>query len=403
MFNTNFTSKSKSNSQDVDYQLFLKDEKIRLSRLLFFLGFVLYGAFLVVDYWALPSAFDTSVVIRLAAITLMLLAYATTYHSKFIKYYGIILSANFIVAVAGVESMIFLAIPSDHAYTSYFAGLMIVMIALYSWTHLRLCITSALSIMSILIYVGIEIYVRDMVNNDRTPTIVSNLFFLGSAVVFGFLAQVQRDRYLRENFLLQISLKKAYKEKAAEAKDHQYLANHDALTGLPNRRYMIELLEDSIKIAAEKDKLLVIMFLDLNGFKQVNDVYGHAAGDKVLKVVAKRLELAVRSEDHVSRLGGDEYLIGLMMDKNQLDETELLTHKFSAIIAQSMNIEGIRVSVGTSIGIAAYPIHGNQVSVLIDIADKRMYEAKKEKTPVSLETINEKQEDKITVFRGAKA
>ncbi|KAG1661948.1 chaperonin [Nymphon striatum] len=136
--------------------------------------------------------------------------------------------------------------------------------------------------------------------------------------------------------------------------------------------------------AEKKGKILVIMFLDLNGFKQVNDIYGHAAGDKVLKVVAKRLELAIRSGDHISRLGGDEYLIGLLMDKDHI-----------AIIAQPMNIEGIRVRVGSSIGLSAYPIHGNKISVLLDIADKRMYDAKKGRDTASIKSSFDEQDNKL--------
>ena len=190
-----------------------------------------------------------------------------------------------------------------------------------------------------------------------------NLSFLISSAIIGFISQLIRDRHLRENFLLQQSLKEAYNEKAVEAKDNQYLANHDSLTDLPNRRYMTELLNESLSIAKEKDKVLIIMFLDLNGFKQVNDIYGHAVGDEVLIIVAKRLELAIRHGDHISRLGGDEYLLGLMMEKENLNEVEGMTAKFIDLISQPMNIEGLRIKIGASVGIAAYPMHGNNIDV----------------------------------------
>ena len=402
-----YKNKNQSPSQDEEYQLFLKDEKIRLTKLLSVLGFVMYGAFIVVDYWALPSAFTTSIIIRLVALSLMALGYFLTYHSKFIRYYSQILSMNFLSAVIGVESMIYLAIPSDHAYTSYFAGLMIVLIALYSWTYLKLSITSSISVFAVVVYLGIEFYIKDTdaVAEDRTATVVTNIFFLGSAVIFGFLAQVQRDKYLRQNFLLQQSLKQAYNAKSVEAKDNEYLANHDSLTDLPNRRYMTELLNESLLVAKDKDKVLIIMFLDLNGFKQVNDIYGHAVGDEVLIIVAKRLELAIRNGDHISRLGGDEYLLGLMMDKESLNEVEGMTAKFIDLVSQPMNIEGLRIRIGASVGIAAYPIHGNNVDVLLDIADKRMYHVKKgkENKPYFEELTqlsNKKAKEPVVIFPG---
>ena len=190
-------------------------------------------------------------------------------------------------------------------------------------------------------------------------------------------------------------------KKTEEAKDNAYLANHDPLTELPNRRYMTELLEESMQIAKEKDKVLVIMFLDLNGFKQINDIYGHAAGDEVLIIVAKRLELAIRKGDHLSRLGGDEYLVGLMMEKENLSEIEGMTRKFVDLISQPMNVEGVRIKVGASIGISAYPIHGNKIEVLMEIADKKMYQVKRGKKQKSYEEPNHKNDQEpILIFPG---
>ncbi len=399
-----FKCKPKNTSRDAEYQLFLKDEKIKLTRLLTFLGVVLYGAFIVVDYWALPSAFHISKPIRFITIFIIALAFAFTYHSKFINYYCSVLTLNFFVGITSVGLLIYLAAPSDYAYNSYFSGFMIIMVALFSWTYLKLFITSSIAILSLLMYLGLELFVREELEGvNKAPVIITNIFLLGSGVIFGFLAQVQRDRYLRENFMLQKSLAEAYKAKAAEAKDHQYKANHDALTGLPNRRYMTELLEISMKIAEERGKVLIILFLDLNGFKQVNDTYGHAAGDTVLKVVAKRLELAIRSGDLVSRLGGDEYLMGLLVNSDRLDEADNIIEKYTAIISQPMNIEGIQIKVGTSIGLAAYPINGNNISALIDIADKKMYDDKKNKSSVRSETTNQERNNTVAIFPGAKA
>jgi diguanylate cyclase (GGDEF)-like protein len=214
--------------------------------------------------------------------------------------------------------------------------------------------------------------------NLELSSLLVNILFLLSGASIGFVSQLIRDRYLRENFLLQQSLKEALQEKTTEAEDNEFLANHDSLTGLPNRRYITKLLEESLISAKEQDRVMVILFIDLNGFKQINDNYGHYAGDEVLKIVAQRLEMGMRKGDNLSRLGGDEYLIGLLMGKENLSEIEVIAKKFSDMVEQPMNVAGVSIKVSCSIGIAAYPIHGNDVSVLIEIADQKMYQVKKD-------------------------
>jgi len=225
-----------------------------------------------------------------------------------------------------------------------------------------------------------------------------NIFFLLSAASIGFISKIIRDKHVKENFLLQQSLKEAVKEKTIEAEDNAYIANHDSLTKLPNRRYITELLEESLQLAKEREKVLAILFLDLNGFKQVNDVYGHAVGDTVLIIVARRLELAVRQGDNISRLGGDEYLVSLMMERENINDIEKMAVKFTEVISRPMNIDGLRIKVGVSIGIAAYPMHGNKVSVLLDIADKKMYKVKQGKESTYLDNDHTASEAEPIVF-----
>jgi diguanylate cyclase (GGDEF)-like protein len=179
-----------------------------------------------------------------------------------------------------------------------------------------------------------------------------------------------------QNFLVQQSLEASIEEKTLEADHNAFIANHDELTGLPNRRYITELLDDMLETAKDKNKVMALMFIDLNGFKQVNDIYGHAAGDEVLKIVARRLELATRKNDQVSRLGGDEFLIGLLMKKGTLTNLENMAQKFINLISQDMSINGKTIQIGASIGVSAYPLHVNTVESLIKIADHQMYKAK---------------------------
>lgn len=398
MFNKN----KKSISLEKEYHSFLKEEKIKLTRIMCLMSSLLFLVFIAVDFWAIPSAVSEAVVIRSFVIASLLIVFILSFSKSFIKYYSYIVASIYLIATLGIDAMIYLAIPTDHAYDTYFVGLILILITLFSWSYLKLRVSLSLAVLSVALYIAIEFYHRDLIANDRYSVLITNMFFLVSAAIIGFIAQNLRDKYLRQNFLLQRSLQDAYDKKSIEARDNEYLANHDPLTDLPNRRYMTELLNASLEEASQKDKVLVIMFIDLNGFKKVNDLYGHNAGDEVLMIVAKRLELAIRKGDHLSRLGGDEYLLGLLMEKENLDEVEAMANKFISIISQSMNVEGLRVKIGASIGVAAYPIHANNIESLMSIADQRMYKAKRRKSSGDFfedSTLNKKDES-VVIFPG---
>ncbi len=389
-----------------EFQLHIEPEKIIGSRVMCVLGILLYLVFIVVDLYALSSAVYEAFVIRLAVITGLTIAFLFTFSASFIKYYQLIQTIPYSLGGIGICLMILISDPSDTASDIYFAGLLLVMMILFSWSHLNIVSVLFSATLIVSLYLGIELS-----KNSDTAYILSvllpNCFFLISASIIGFVTQIMRNQYLRQNFLLQQTLKDAYAKKSEEARDNEYLANHDSLTDLPNRRYMMELLNQSLDIASQKDKVLVIMFIDLNGFKQINDVYGHNAGDEVLIIVAKRLELAIRQGDYLSRLGGDEYLLGLMLEKENLGEIEAMANKFIDIISQSMNVEGLRIKVGASIGIAAYPIHGNNIEALINIADHKMYQAKKGKIKKSydVDTTANKHDDEqqsVVIFPGSR-
>lgn len=361
----------KNSETQEKYQIHIESEKISASRTLCILGSLLYLVFGIADIYSLSTSLTEVLVVRGSVVTLMFGAIALSYLKSFPRYYEVIISLVYLFAAAGIEAMIYLSTPGDHAANVYFAGLILVIMTVFSWAFFKIG-TSIFIIVSILasyVYLGV-------LKGTPTPSLLVNLFFLISATSIGYISQIIRDRYLKENFYLQQSLKESVEEKTLEAKDNAYLANHDPLTDLSNRRHVTELLERSLQIAKEKDKVLALLFLDLNGFKQINDKYGHAVGDKVLVIVARRLELAIRDGDHLARLGGDEYLVSLMMEKATLIEIKQMAVKLTAIISKPMIVEGIKIIVGASIGISAYPMHGNKISTLLDIADKKMYGVK---------------------------
>jgi diguanylate cyclase (GGDEF)-like protein len=153
-------------------------------------------------------------------------------------------------------------------------------------------------------------------------------------------------------------------------------ALHDHTTGLPNRALFDDRLAQAIALAQRHDWTVAVMFLDLDHFKTVNDVHGHAAGDVVLKEVAKRLAQEARDEDTVCRNGGDEFLY-LLMNPQGRANVECIAAAVIENLARSIRVGTKQLTVRPSIGIAIYPDGGVDGSALIQNADAAMYRAKK--------------------------
>jgi len=148
------------------------------------------------------------------------------------------------------------------------------------------------------------------------------------------------------------------------------------LTGLPNRVFLEEILEKSITNSHRKKDHFAVLFFDLDRFKLINDSLSHAAGDELLRTIAKRLQETVRSCDLVARLGGDEFVI-LLRDINDENIVKQLSHKLLSIINDPFNIAGREIIISTSIGISLYPQDGKSADLLLRNADAAMYKAKK--------------------------
>ncbi|MEF1289726.1 GGDEF domain-containing protein, partial [Vibrio sp. M260118] len=160
-----------------------------------------------------------------------------------------------------------------------------------------------------------------------------------------------------------------------------FLSEHDPLTNLLNRRAFDKQLDQSITKARRSGHKLAILFIDLDDFKEVNDSYGHDAGDHVLVQVAKRLTGCVRESDIVGRIGGDEFVVCLDL----LDTLEGVPRKIdqlSTAISAPLEFDGRTLNVGSSIGIACYPDQGITKDDLLCIADKAMYVQKECKDQV---------------------
>ncbi|MBF0519368.1 MAG: GGDEF domain-containing protein [Nitrospirae bacterium] len=166
--------------------------------------------------------------------------------------------------------------------------------------------------------------------------------------------------------------------KEAEDRLH-YIAHHDMLTGLPNRMLFFDRLNNFIEQAKRYNYMLALLFLDLNRFKAVNDLYGHHIGDMLLKETALRLNDCIRKSDTLARMGGDEFNIILSRIAGKKDPRSVAL-KIIESLTKPFLIEGYECSVGTSIGISIYPLNASEATMLIKKADEAMYKAKEKKT-----------------------
>lgn len=191
--------------------------------------------------------------------------------------------------------------------------------------------------------------------------VASTLIFLG--ILGGFIYQARK----REKLLAQL-----YNSTTALSE----IANNDALTGLPNRRLLEDRMMQALKAAKRSDDIVAVLFLDLDFFKTINDTYGYAAGDELLKLAATRLSNLLRSEDTVARIGGDEFVI-LLPTLADAEQAIIAADKLVKALAKPFTLAQQTVQLAVSVGIALYPQHADEPSDLINRADIAMYAAKR--------------------------
>jgi len=152
-------------------------------------------------------------------------------------------------------------------------------------------------------------------------------------------------------------------------------AYHDELTGLPNRRLLVDRYEQAVALAARQSRRVGLLFLDLDEFKSINDTHGHSTGDRVLQQVATRLQACVRSSDTVCRYGGDEFVI-LLPELEGPNRAVAAAMKIRALLAVPYVVDGTRIALTASIGMAVYPDDGREYGALMRVTDSSMYRDK---------------------------
>ena len=217
-------------------------------------------------------------------------------------------------------------------------------------------VTRPINLMSVLVRRFAEGHQSDRLHTDRQDEI-------------GVLARSFYNMQNQINFQMD--------ELRQSRQELEHLARHDLLTGLPNRRLFDEHMEQALSTSRREIEQLALMFIDIDHFKPINDLLGHAIGDLLLKEIAGRIRMAVRESDIPARIGGDEFVV-LLQNVQQRQDALTVAEKIRTAIMQSFEVEGHRLSVSASIGIALYPDDGNELLELSVRADKAMYVAKEQ-------------------------
>lgn len=223
-------------------------------------------------------------------------------------------------------------------------------------------------------------------NTKKVPDISLLLLSTTLLVCSNFLESIELYEIVNEQNIL---LEKKVQERT---KQLEYQAYYDSLTGLPNRHMLFEKLQELVSEPAQSPFAFIL--IDLNGFKEVNDALGHHAGDIVLKEISKKLKNAVRKNDIVGRLGGDEFSAILPSIENKATALHV-ADRFMRNLDQFFFLEGSQFHIDASLGIALYPQHAQEASELMRKADIAMYKCKREKKGAALYSL---QEDDYNTF-----
>jgi diguanylate cyclase len=207
------------------------------------------------------------------------------------------------------------------------------------------------------------------VQGDVTAAAVSPHSIPAPSTILEACREIDTLRSINAHLIRQIEV---LKQREAQA---QRLADRDGLTGLYNRRKMLELLEGAISDASQHNERVGLLFIDLDGFKGVNDDFGHAAGDKLLTTVASRIAARARTGDFVCRYGGDEFIV-ILPRVADLAAAREVTLSIGKRVALPYRIGGIDVHITAAIGVSIYPDEAESAAALMHLADESMYRAK---------------------------
>jgi diguanylate cyclase len=330
------------------------------------LGAVMYGLYGFLDVlFVTPEAVIKVWYVRTMVLMIGFAVFAISFTKKFTRYHQQLIAITGLFAGIGLFAKMSYLPPN--AINFYYAGLIIITFWCHTFSGLRFVYATGVSVLLLLIFNMLFWGIRDMPSLDMT----SYDFFIISANIIGAFASYMNEKQSRQLFLRE-------KELDNERYLQQERALHDRLTGLPNRELLHDRIEQAIHYASRNSQVCAGLFIDLDKFKPINDTYGHAVGDMVLKEVSARFKNVMREADTLARLGGDEFFV-LAKDIQTQEEAEAFAHK----LLQQLRIPLTSInafnsnSVSASIGICMFPYpHATAIDV-VRRADQAMYHVKR--------------------------
>jgi diguanylate cyclase (GGDEF)-like protein len=374
---------------EAEYQHYIGAEKIRTIRLACALVFLLTLPFASVDVWALPNDTTLAWIVRASCFVITFAVYRATHMPQFLSRYTPISVCLFLTVGLTIQVLVALSGRADAARAIYSNGVLLPIMGMYSLSFLSIRTTFSVSFTFVAVYAAIGLGLHQAIVEGQLATVLVNMLLLASAAFIGLLAQMGRDGYERQAFLRRRALDNELlaTERARQLSEHY--SNHDALTGLANRKAFEQRVASLLSNGHDNHKDIAVLFIDLDGFKPVNDQHGHAIGDKVLQVVGQRISANLSRDDQVARIGGDEFVVALHLDNERFQRHDCaklalsVAERLAQEIARPMTIQSVpegktvQLSVGASIGVSLASLHAKNPALLIGIADQAMYQAKR--------------------------
>lgn len=357
-----------------DYQAELAPRKVLLTRLTMLLALGLVLAYGILDPWVIDSALDEVWTLRGLMCLGALACLAWSWHPAYPKYYTAAAIVSFGLLGGCNLGMIVVASPEDIAYHHYFMGLILISTALHALSLLRVWLASTLSATFIGSYVLVAVFEQNYIATGNEATLVSNLFCFVSVVLISIIAQVVREQYARENYVLRHSLARDVEFKDEARRRAIWIAENDVLTSIGNRLYFEREAARLLVTAMNQRRYAITLFIDLNDFKAINDNHGHAVGDRALKFVAEQLYMCLQPDDVLARNGGDEFVACLVRDEHE--SVSMVVTRMISQLGAGLRIRGMIIPIGASIGVACAPLDGTSLVDVLAVADREMYRIK---------------------------
>lgn len=340
-------------------------------------GVLVYLMFGVLDPYYIPTELHADVwTIRGLGIvvTLLLMSLSWTRWYETLGSWCLMLTG----ATAGLGLLGIFWILPPNALEYYYAGLILLSFYTFNFSGTRFVLALGCNVMLLVVYNVLFVYLQE---RPRDVWLSHNLHLLSAGILGGTAA------YLAEYRQRQLFLVRSHLTRDRSQARHEAL--HDPLTGLPNRVLLLDRLSHALSQARRNGKQGAVLFVDLDGFKGVNDDHGHAAGDEVLRQVARRMQDCLRESDTLSRMGGDEFVV---LTEGVGSEVQLhaLIDKLRAEVEQPYLVpsakqpKGTRVWISASVGACFFPKDDATADDLLQRADEAMYRAKRSGRSVEL-------------------